>query len=275
MVLLYRRQVHSFQGHAGRERATRSRRAGFECPSGERQGPGARETLQRMLRIHFLQHWFNLSDPAVEEALYESISMRDFVGIDLGHEPGPDETTVLNFRHLLERHDLGRRIFEQVGTVLGTLSAKMAAQIGCHHPDCIDGGAQLRFRAGALIAPVPDIQRLIDVDAKRLFRRSRPRLRRTGNQRPGALIPCQSIQCREAGGRRSLVIGRANSFAGTFNNRSAPRQVFGQRTIDSELGRRIRKLLNSRRFPCFLVGDLGERRRRFRWHLRSLGGEQT
>lgn len=48
-----------------------------------------------MLRIHFLQHWFNLSDPAVGEALYESISMRDFVGIDLGHEPGPDETTVL------------------------------------------------------------------------------------------------------------------------------------------------------------------------------------
>ena len=45
--------------------------------------------LQRMLRIHFLQHWFNLSDPAVEEALYDSRAMRRFVGIDLGREPAP------------------------------------------------------------------------------------------------------------------------------------------------------------------------------------------
>jgi hypothetical protein len=60
-----------------------------------------------MLRLHLLQHWFNLSDPAAEEALYESVSMRQFVGIDLGREPVPDETTILNFRHLLERHRLG------------------------------------------------------------------------------------------------------------------------------------------------------------------------
>src|SRR3954470_6299257 len=52
--------------------------------------------VERMLRLHFLQHWFNLSDPAVEEALYESVSMRRFVGIDLGREPVPDETTILN-----------------------------------------------------------------------------------------------------------------------------------------------------------------------------------
>jgi IS5 family transposase len=70
--------------------------------------------LERMLRIHFLQHWFDWSDPGVEEALYESLSMRRFVGIDLGREPVPDETTVCKFRHLLERHDLGRRLFEQV-----------------------------------------------------------------------------------------------------------------------------------------------------------------
>src|SRR5512134_3668995 len=49
--------------------------------------------LERMLRIYFLQQWFNLSDPGVEEALYESVSMRNFVGIDLGREPVPDETT--------------------------------------------------------------------------------------------------------------------------------------------------------------------------------------
>ncbi len=50
--------------------------------------------LERMLRIHFLQHWFNLSDPAVEEALYESASMPQFAGIDLGRESVPDETTI-------------------------------------------------------------------------------------------------------------------------------------------------------------------------------------
>jgi hypothetical protein len=50
----------------------------------------------RMLRIYFLQQWFNLSDPAVEEALYDSAVMRQFVGIDLGYEPVPDETRGVN-----------------------------------------------------------------------------------------------------------------------------------------------------------------------------------
>src|SRR6266403_524869 len=71
--------------------------------------------VERMLRIYFLQQWFNLSDPAVEEALYDSPVMRQFVGIDLGREPVPDETTVCKFRHLLEPHDLGRGLFEEVG----------------------------------------------------------------------------------------------------------------------------------------------------------------
>ncbi len=70
--------------------------------------------VERMLRLYFLQQWFNLSDPAVEEAVYDSQAMRRFVGIDLGHEPAPDETTVCRFRHLLEAHDLGRRLFDQV-----------------------------------------------------------------------------------------------------------------------------------------------------------------
>ena len=70
--------------------------------------------LERMLRIHFLQHWFNLSDPAVEDALYDSLSMRRFVGIDLGHEAAPDETTMCRFRHLLERHGLAQQIFDAV-----------------------------------------------------------------------------------------------------------------------------------------------------------------
>jgi IS5 family transposase len=70
--------------------------------------------LERMLRIYFLQQWFNLSDPAVEEALYDSLAMRSFVGIDLGREPVPDETTACKFRHLLEKHEIGRQLFEQV-----------------------------------------------------------------------------------------------------------------------------------------------------------------
>jgi transposase, IS5 family len=70
--------------------------------------------LERMLRIYFLQQWFNLSDPGVEEALYDSAAMRSFVGIDLGSEPAPDETTVCKFRHRLERHGLGKKIFAAV-----------------------------------------------------------------------------------------------------------------------------------------------------------------
>lgn len=62
--------------------------------------------------------WFDLSDPAVEEALYDSRAMRSFVGIDLGREPAPDETTVMRFRHLLEEHKLGSKIFEEGGRVL-------------------------------------------------------------------------------------------------------------------------------------------------------------
>ncbi len=56
-----------------------------------------------MLRLHLLQHLSNLSDPAAEEAPYDSVSMRRFVGIDLDREPVPDEATILNFRHLLSR----------------------------------------------------------------------------------------------------------------------------------------------------------------------------
>ncbi len=74
--------------------------------------------LERMLRIHFLQHWFNLSDPAVEEALYDSRAMRRFVGIDLGREPAPDESTVCKFRHRLEAHNLGDRLFALINDYL-------------------------------------------------------------------------------------------------------------------------------------------------------------
>jgi transposase, IS5 family len=74
--------------------------------------------LQRMLRVYFLQQWFNLSDPAVEEALYDSRAMRAFVGIDLGREGAPDETTACKFRHLLEAHSVGEQIFALVNAHL-------------------------------------------------------------------------------------------------------------------------------------------------------------
>jgi IS5 family transposase len=82
--------------------------------------------LERMLRIHFMQQWFNLSDPAAEETLYDSVSMRAFVGIDLGNAAVPDETTICRFRHLLERHNLGKKLFEAVNTYLAENGVKVA-----------------------------------------------------------------------------------------------------------------------------------------------------
>jgi transposase, IS5 family len=82
--------------------------------------------IERMLRIYFLQQWFNLSDPAVEEALYDSPLMRQFAGIDLGRERVPDETTVLKFRHLLEEHDLGGEMLETVNLHLASRGIKIS-----------------------------------------------------------------------------------------------------------------------------------------------------
>lgn len=73
---------------------------------------------ERMLRIYFMQQWFNLSDPAIEDALYDSESMRRFAGIELSEDAIPDETTILRFRHLLEKHYLTQAIFAQIRTLL-------------------------------------------------------------------------------------------------------------------------------------------------------------
>lgn len=74
--------------------------------------------LSIMLRTYFVQQWFNLSDPGVEELLYESPVVRRFVGVDLGVASTPDETTVLRFRHLLEKHDLGGLMLNAVNVHL-------------------------------------------------------------------------------------------------------------------------------------------------------------
>jgi IS5 family transposase len=74
--------------------------------------------LEKMLRIYFLQHWFNLSDPQAEDAIYDSESMRRFARVELGEDVVPDETTILRFRHLLEEHKLTGEIFAAVGELL-------------------------------------------------------------------------------------------------------------------------------------------------------------
>ena len=95
-------------------------------PHYPKAGNGRRPVgIERMLRIYFLQQWFNLSDPAVEEALYDSALMRNFAQIDLGNEPVPDETTVCKFRHLLEQHNLGGAMLETVNVHLESRGIKI------------------------------------------------------------------------------------------------------------------------------------------------------
>jgi IS5 family transposase len=85
-------------------------------PQGKRGRPPI--GVERMLRIYFLQQWYALADEALEDAIYDSQALRTFAGIDLIVEPVPDATTLLNFRHLLEAHDLTRKIFAEVEALL-------------------------------------------------------------------------------------------------------------------------------------------------------------
>jgi IS5 family transposase len=74
--------------------------------------------LEKMLRIYFLQQWFNLSDPQAEDAIYDSESMRRFARVELSEDVVPDETTILRFRHLLEQHALTEAIFAAIRALL-------------------------------------------------------------------------------------------------------------------------------------------------------------
>ncbi len=85
-------------------------------PKGERGRPPI--PLARMLRVYFVQQWYGLADEAVEDALYDSQALRGFAGIELNRDPVPDATTVLHFRHWLERHDLTKGLFEEIGAML-------------------------------------------------------------------------------------------------------------------------------------------------------------
>jgi transposase, IS5 family len=85
-------------------------------PKGERGRPPV--GLERMLRIHFLQQWYGLADEAMEDALYDSQALRGFAGIDLTVAAVPEATTILNFRHWLEQHELSQTLFAEVSTML-------------------------------------------------------------------------------------------------------------------------------------------------------------
>ncbi len=86
----------------------------YPQPGNGRQPVG----VEKMLRIYFVQQWFNLSDPPAEDSLYDSESIRRFVGVELSEDVVPDETTILRFRHLLEEHRLTAQIFELVKELL-------------------------------------------------------------------------------------------------------------------------------------------------------------
>jgi IS5 family transposase len=82
--------------------------------------------LAIMLRVYFLQQWFNLSDPGAEDALYESPVLRRFAGVDLGRAAAPDETTILRFRRLLEEHALCGQILDTVNHYLASRGLRIA-----------------------------------------------------------------------------------------------------------------------------------------------------
>jgi transposase, IS5 family len=81
--------------------------------------------LERMLRMYLIANWFNLADEACEDALYDIAAFRDFCRIDLGREPMPDATTLLNFRHLLEQHQIGAALFARIGELLQANGMKL------------------------------------------------------------------------------------------------------------------------------------------------------
>jgi IS5 family transposase len=82
--------------------------------------------LSIMLRVYFLQQWFNLSDPGAEDALYESPVLRRFAGVDLGRAAAPDETTILRFRRLLETHELCGQILDTVNQYLASQGIRIS-----------------------------------------------------------------------------------------------------------------------------------------------------
>jgi IS5 family transposase len=104
--------------------------------------------LETMLRVYFLQNWYALSDPMAEETLYDSAAMRRFAGIELGDDRIPDETTILNFRHLLERHGLTQAIFADISAHLADKGITLRSGT-LVDATIIDAPSSTKNRAGA------------------------------------------------------------------------------------------------------------------------------
>jgi len=96
-----------------------SRLLGLIEPHYPKAGNGTQpKPMEQMLRIYFMQNWFNLSDPQAEDSLYDIESMRRFAGLELAEDAIPDESTILRFRHLLEKHQLTALIFAEIRSLL-------------------------------------------------------------------------------------------------------------------------------------------------------------
>jgi transposase, IS5 family len=171
-----------------------------------------------MLRIYFLQQWFNLSDPAVEEALYDSQAMRRFVDIDLGREPVPDETTVCRFRHLLEAHDLGQKLFDEVQRHLAAKGLKVSHwhDCRCDHHQCAVVDQECRQGARSRDASDKEGQPMVFRD-EGAFR----------DRQPNQADPCgggDTGQCRRRPGLARTAAWQGNPCLGRSGlSRSAPR----------------------------------------------------
>ena len=109
-------------------------------PKGKRGRPPM--GIEKMLRMYLLQIWFNLSDPATEDAIYDSYAMRKFTGIDFMKESVPDETTLCKFRHLLEEHGLNKLFFDAINRAMVQTGHMMKGGKTDHfrvvrvYPDC-------------------------------------------------------------------------------------------------------------------------------------------
>ena len=97
-------------------------------PEGKRGRPPF--PVESLLRIHFMQQWFTLSDPAMEEALHDMPLFRDFAGLGGWDDRLPDESTILRFRHVLEKHKLAERILATVNLLLGAKGTDAAQRHG-------------------------------------------------------------------------------------------------------------------------------------------------
>ncbi len=111
-----------------------------------------------MLRVYFLQNWYALSDPMAEETLYDSETMRRFAGIELGDDRIPDETTILNFQHLLERHGLAEAIFADVNAHLADKGITLRSGT-LVNATIIDAPSSTKNKAGARDPKMPSTKK--------------------------------------------------------------------------------------------------------------------